>query len=209
MQFLFVRPRFCPRLLSDSASRRTPLSLANSSYCQTCNRLSPSSGYACRAHKINPTQRYTMPDFVFVNSKYAKHFSSGLSNLVFTINHIVIADIRNNIKILLFGIACITCVTSSLTIGFPMLNKNIAAIDITVDSNPIPFKINVIYQIQKFLFFDNNDITAEKTIGRIIPLRPIKTLPIFLIFVILQRMFGKGSKLNSNISAPDKTAAKE
>ena len=51
MQFLFVRPRFCLRLLSDSASRRTPLSLANSSYCHACSGLSPPSYYACRAHK--------------------------------------------------------------------------------------------------------------------------------------------------------------
>ena len=50
MQFLFVRPRFCLRLLSDSASRRTPLSLANSSYCHACSGLSPPSYYACRAH---------------------------------------------------------------------------------------------------------------------------------------------------------------
>ena len=51
MQFLFVRPRFCLRLLSDSASRRTPLSLANSSYCHACSGLSPPSYYACRTHK--------------------------------------------------------------------------------------------------------------------------------------------------------------
>ena len=50
MQFLFVRPRFCLQLLSDSASRRTPLSSANSSYCQACSGLSPPSYYACRAH---------------------------------------------------------------------------------------------------------------------------------------------------------------
>ena len=58
MQFLFVGPRFCLRLLSDSASRRTPLSLANSSYCQACNGLSPSSGYACRAHFKKRTRFY-------------------------------------------------------------------------------------------------------------------------------------------------------
>ncbi len=40
------------RLLSDSASRRTPLSSANSSYCQACSGLSPPSYYACRAHII-------------------------------------------------------------------------------------------------------------------------------------------------------------
>ena len=51
MQFLFVRSRFCLRLLSDSASRRTPLSLTNSSYCHACSGLSPPSYYACRTHK--------------------------------------------------------------------------------------------------------------------------------------------------------------
>lgn len=50
MQFLFVRPRFCFRLPSDSASQRTPLPLANSSYCQVCSGLSPPSDNACRAH---------------------------------------------------------------------------------------------------------------------------------------------------------------
>ena len=53
MQFLFVRPRFCLRLLSDSASRRTHLPSANSSYCQACSGLSPPSGCACRAHNKN------------------------------------------------------------------------------------------------------------------------------------------------------------
>ena len=52
IQFLFVRPRFCLRLPSDSASRRTPLPLANSSYCQACSGLSPPSYYTCRAHNI-------------------------------------------------------------------------------------------------------------------------------------------------------------
>ena len=57
MQFLFVRPRFCLQLLSDSASRRTPLSSANSSYCQACSGLSPPSYYACRAHYKNPLRK--------------------------------------------------------------------------------------------------------------------------------------------------------
>ena len=57
MQFLLVRPRFCLRLLSDSASRRTPLSSANISYCQACSGLSPPSYYACRAHYCtSPTE---------------------------------------------------------------------------------------------------------------------------------------------------------
>ena len=51
IQFLFVRPRLCRRLPSDSTSRWTPLPLANSSYCQVCSGLSPPSCNACRAHK--------------------------------------------------------------------------------------------------------------------------------------------------------------
>ena len=50
MQFLFVRPRLCRGLPSDSTSRWTPLPLANSSYCQVCSGLSTPSYYACRAH---------------------------------------------------------------------------------------------------------------------------------------------------------------
>lgn len=46
------------RLLSDSASRRTPLSSANSSYCQVCSGLSPPSYYACRAHTQKRPLRY-------------------------------------------------------------------------------------------------------------------------------------------------------
>ena len=53
MQFLFVRPRLCLRLPSDSTSRWTPLPLANSSYCQVCSGLSPPSDSACRAHIYN------------------------------------------------------------------------------------------------------------------------------------------------------------
>ena len=50
MQFLFIRPRLCRGLPSDSTSRWTPLPLANSSYCQVCSGLSPPSDSACRAH---------------------------------------------------------------------------------------------------------------------------------------------------------------
>src|SRR5699024_4735068 len=50
MQFLFVSSGFCLQLPSDSASRRTPLPLANSSYCQACSGLSPPSYSPCRAH---------------------------------------------------------------------------------------------------------------------------------------------------------------
>ena len=51
MQFLFVRPRLCFGLPSDSASRRTPLPSANSSYCHACSGLSPPCCIACRAHQ--------------------------------------------------------------------------------------------------------------------------------------------------------------
>ena len=72
MQFLFVRPRFCLRLLSDSASRRTPLSLANSSYCHACSGLSPPSYCACRAHKRNWT-----PASILIVSKLVSSYGGG------------------------------------------------------------------------------------------------------------------------------------
>ena len=76
MQFLFVRPRFCLRLLSDSASRRTPLSLANSSYCHACSGLSPPSYYACRAHK----QKQGLPKSAFdLESPCFMPFSAALT----------------------------------------------------------------------------------------------------------------------------------
>ena len=44
------------RLPSDSTSRGTPLSSANSSYCQVCSGLSPPSDCSCRAHhKSSPS----------------------------------------------------------------------------------------------------------------------------------------------------------
>ena len=51
MQSLFVRPRLCFGLPSDSASRRTLLPSANSSYCHACSGLSPPCCIACRAHQ--------------------------------------------------------------------------------------------------------------------------------------------------------------
>ena len=50
IQFLFVRPRLCHRLPSGSASRWTPLPLANSSYCQVCSELSLPSCNTCLSH---------------------------------------------------------------------------------------------------------------------------------------------------------------
>ena len=58
IQFLFVSSRVCVRLPSDSTSPWTPLSFANSSYCQACSGLSPPSCCACWAHyKENPFLR--------------------------------------------------------------------------------------------------------------------------------------------------------
>ena len=51
IQFLFVSSRVCVRLPSDSTSPWTPLSFANSSYCQACSGLSPPSCCACWALK--------------------------------------------------------------------------------------------------------------------------------------------------------------
>jgi len=43
MQFLFVGSNVCLQLPSDSASRRTPLLLANTSYCKAYSGLEPYS----------------------------------------------------------------------------------------------------------------------------------------------------------------------
>ena len=51
MWFLYVRPRLCIRLPSDSTSRWTPLPSANSSCCQVCSGLSPPSYRPCRANQ--------------------------------------------------------------------------------------------------------------------------------------------------------------
>ena len=64
MQFLFVRPRLCRRLPSDSTSRWTPLPLANSSYCQVCSGLSPPSFNACRAHYQKATTIFVVANFI-------------------------------------------------------------------------------------------------------------------------------------------------
>ena len=69
MQFLFVRPRFCLRLPSDSASRRTPLPLANSSYCQVCSGLSPPSNNTCRAHNKRGCLKLSFCDSPFIQVK--------------------------------------------------------------------------------------------------------------------------------------------
>ena len=50
MRFLSVSASICVRLPSDSTSRWTPLSFANSSYCKACSGLSPPSYHPCRAH---------------------------------------------------------------------------------------------------------------------------------------------------------------
>lgn len=68
MQFLFVRPRLCLRLPSDSTSRWTPLPLANSSYCQVCSGLSPPSDSACRAHIAQGRHLQTNADLEIVIS---------------------------------------------------------------------------------------------------------------------------------------------
>jgi len=51
MRFLFVGSGLCLQLPSVSASRRTPLPLANASYYQARSGLTPPSYRPCRAHK--------------------------------------------------------------------------------------------------------------------------------------------------------------
>ena len=55
IRFLFVSAEFCRLLPSDSASRGTPLLLANTSHCRVCSGLSPPSYCPCRAHnRVGP-----------------------------------------------------------------------------------------------------------------------------------------------------------
>ena len=67
MRFLFVRPEVCPlgdlltpkiRLSSDSASRRTPLPLANPSRYRADSGLSPYRTCAHRAHQMESRDRH-------------------------------------------------------------------------------------------------------------------------------------------------------
>ena len=86
MQFLFVRPRLCRRLPSDSTSRWTPLPLANSSYCQVCSGLSPLSCNTCRAHRKNPSKpsvSLTRKDLLYLSLRSAH--SSGISKPYFSL----------------------------------------------------------------------------------------------------------------------------
>ena len=89
MQFLLVRPRFCLRLLSDSASRRAPLSLADSSYCHACSGLSPPSYYACRAHK---NKAPLLPEMGFVSNL------KGLRTLVLNPLSVICALLRSRVE---------------------------------------------------------------------------------------------------------------
>ena len=69
MRFLFVSASICVRLPSDSTSRWTPLSFANSSYCKACSGLSPPSYHPCRAHsktKRGPGSKIQCPLFKHV-----------------------------------------------------------------------------------------------------------------------------------------------
>ena len=69
MRFLFVSASVCVRLPSDSTSRWTPLSFANSSYCKACSGLSPPSYHPCRAHKENAGPPNNGGSAFFVPSK--------------------------------------------------------------------------------------------------------------------------------------------
>ncbi|MDR1537881.1 MAG: hypothetical protein LBU32_07765, partial [Clostridiales bacterium] len=49
--FVYLRPRACLQLPSDSTPRWTPLPLARGSYCQAHSGLAPPSCHSCRSHK--------------------------------------------------------------------------------------------------------------------------------------------------------------
>ena len=90
MQFLFIRPRFWFGLPSNSASRRTPLSSANSSYCHACSGLSPPCCFACRAHQSKRlfyvfwqrTSALTFGASAFLDFDFTTKISVGTTNQV-------------------------------------------------------------------------------------------------------------------------------
>ena len=72
MRFLFVRPEVFPlgdlstpkiRLSSDSASRQTPLPLANPSHCRADSGLSPYRTCAHRAHQKKSPESFRFREF--------------------------------------------------------------------------------------------------------------------------------------------------
>ena len=89
MRFLFVSASVCVRLPSDSTSRWTPLSFANSSYCKACSGLSPPSYHPCRAHQINQTVPFRLSP-VFLHPYYPEKDASqpGSSPRQFPQSHI-------------------------------------------------------------------------------------------------------------------------
>mgnify|MGYP007084608904 CR=1 FL=1 len=76
MRFLFVGPKVCLRLPSDSASRRTPLPLANASCYRARSGLSPLSCCPCRAHQYSPEHSKMFRDCIiamkFFKEKWTK-----------------------------------------------------------------------------------------------------------------------------------------
>ena len=74
IQFLFVSSRVCVRLPSDSTSPWTPLSFANSSYCQACSGLSPPSCCACWALQNSSLKRDefepVVPPLLFITNHF-------------------------------------------------------------------------------------------------------------------------------------------
>ena len=66
--FLFVSSRVCVRLPSDSTSPWTPLSFANSSYCQACSGLPPPSYCPFWANQKNGLEQ-GVPDRFFILMK--------------------------------------------------------------------------------------------------------------------------------------------
>ena len=78
MRFLYVRPEFCPfgdlstpkiRLSSDSASRRTPLPLANPSRYRADSGLSPYRTCAHRAHERKKRAAGSAARFFHIRTK--------------------------------------------------------------------------------------------------------------------------------------------
>ncbi len=102
MRFLFVRSEFCPsgdlltpkiRLSSDSASRRTPLPLANPSHYRADSGLPPYRTHAHQVHCEMGLDHFLCYSPLFVRKTVVdRHFLSGL-----------VADLYNKVGSFHFG----------------------------------------------------------------------------------------------------------
>lgn len=91
IKFLFVGAGVCLRLPSDSASRRTPLPLANSSYCKALLRLFDFSHYSLTCVRSSVSVLYQS---ILIHKKStSKFFTQKRKWIYFFIEHLTGNDV--------------------------------------------------------------------------------------------------------------------